>query len=224
MKTLTLVFALACSACSQVLVPQDAALRPGESTVKIQAISASGRQSLGSGVVVAANKIATNCHVTRAAKRVYVTQPERLYPVLKQAVLPELDVCILETERLALSAVTLTDEVTLGEDIVLAGYPFALNLRVAKGKVVGLHPYGDSQLIEISGSFTHGASGGGVFNQQGELVGLMTFMGPEAGVIHYYVIPATWLMAGLEQEFVPFKPFGQRSFWEKGQFVKSSQK
>jgi serine protease Do len=89
-----------------------------------------------------------------------------------------------------------------------------------QGKVIGLYPYGDDQIIEIDAGFNQGASGGGVFDSCGKLVGLMTFMGPEAGTIHFYVIPAAWLAMALDQEFAPLKPFKDRSSWEKGDFVK----
>jgi serine protease Do len=219
---ISVVIGLIFCSCSQIQKLETTAFDPGRSTVKIQAISADGQQNLGSGVVIAPNKIATNCHVIRKAKRAYLSQPDRLYPVLALAALPELDVCILQTDHLDLPAADMAESETikLGDDIVLSGYPFALSLRMMRGKVSGLHPYGDDHIIEINAGFNHGASGGGVFDSNGKLIGLMTFMGPEAGTMHFYVIPAAWLAMGLEQEFVPLKPFKDRSFWEKGGFVK----
>jgi S1-C subfamily serine protease len=158
----------------------------------------------------------------RTANRAFLVQNEQLYRVLALAAAPELDVCILKTDHLDSPAADATesDTIKIGDDIVLSGYPFALSLRMMRGKVIGLHPYGDDQIIEINTGFNHGASGGGVFDQNGKLIGLMTFMGPEAGAMHFYVIPATWLTMGLEHEFMPLKPFKDRSFWEKGEFVK----
>ncbi len=209
-------------ACSSTQKVETTAFDPSRSTVKIQALSASGKQNLGSGVVIAANTIATNCHIMRKSKRAFLIEPDGLYPVLTQAVLPEFDVCILKTDHLNLPAAELAEgeSVNVGDDIVLSGYPFALSLRTMQGKIIGLHPYRDDQIIEINAGFNHGASGGGVFDHDGKLIGLMTFMGPEAGAMHFYVIPAAWLAMGLEQEFAPLKPFKERSFWEKGAFVK----
>jgi serine protease Do len=210
------------SSCSQLQKVDTNPANSGQSTVKIQAISTNGKQNLGSGVVIAPNTIATNCHIIRRSQRAFVIEPDRLYPILTQAVLPEFDVCILKTDRLNVPAAVLAESeaVKVGDDIVLSGYPFALNLRMKQGKVIGLYPYGDNQIIEINTGFNHGASGGGVFDSSGKLIGLMTFMGPEAGTYHFYVIPAAWVAMGLEQEFAPLKPFEARSFWEKGDFVK----
>ncbi len=210
------------SSCAQFQNAKTSPFDPGLSTVKIQAISTGGKQNLGSGVVIAANLIATNCHVMRKAKRAYISQPERLYPILSQAALPELDVCILETKDLNLPVADISENeaIKIGDDIILSGYPFALSLGMKKGKVTALHPFGDDNIIEVNAGFQHGTSGGGVFDSSGKLIGLMTFMGPENGAIHYYVIPATWIAMGLEQEFMPLKPFQDRSFWEKGDFIK----
>jgi serine protease Do len=213
---------LVLTGCASIKAVDNPALDPGRSTVKIQAITSDGKQNLGSGVVIGPNLIATNCHVVRKAKRAYLSQPDRLYPVLAQAALPEFDVCILKTDHLNLPTAELaeSEDINIGDDIMLSGYPFALSLSMRKGKVIGLYPYGDSQIIEINAGFNHGASGGGVFDSHGKLIGLMTFMGPEAGTLHFYVIPVSWLVQGLQQEFAPLKPFPELGFWEKGNFVK----
>jgi serine protease Do len=214
------------SNCSQLQKLEQNQVDLSRSIVKIQAISANGKQNLGSGVIIAPNKIATNCHVMHAANRAFLVQNEQLYRVIAQAATPELDVCILKTEHLNLPVTDLADNETIniGDDIMLSGYPFALSLRMRQGKVIALHPYGTEQIIEVNAGFNHGASGGGVFDSNGKLIGLMTFMGQEDGTMHFYAIPAAWLAMGLEQEFVPLKPFSERSFWEKGGFVKRMKK
>lgn len=195
---------------------------PGRSIVKIQAISTGGKQNLGSGVVIARDTIATNCHVVRSAKRVFIIVPEGLYRIIALAAMPELDICLLKTQQLTIPAVELADSdgIHVGDDIVLSGYPLGMGRRTSSGAITALHPYRDSRIIEISTGFNHGASGGGVFDQEGKLIGLMTFMGKEDGLMHFYVIPAAWLAIGLKQAFAPLKPFKDRSFWEKGDFVK----
>lgn len=213
---------LTLAGCQYLLKVETAPADPGRSTVKIQAVAAGGKQNLGSGVVIAPDTIATNCHVMRHAKRAFVIQPEQLYPVLAEAALPAYDVCLLKTENLSLPPAELadTDDLNTGDDIVLSGYPFALGLRMKHGNITGLHPFQSDRIIEINAGFNHGASGGGVFDQDGKLIGLMTFMGREAGAIHFYAIPSTWLTMGLDQEFMPLRPFADKSFWEKGEFGK----
>lgn len=219
---LSVCIILAICSCSQLPKVEQNPVDVGRGIVKIQALSKTGKQNLGSGIIIAANKIATNCHVTRTANRINIIENEGFHQITAQAVLPEFDVCILETDHLDSPPAELADSETtkVGDDIILSGYPLGLNLRMMRGKVIGLHPYGDDEIIEINTGFNHGASGGGVFDSSGKLIGLMTFMGPEDGVIHFYAIPAEWLAIGLEKDFMPLKPFSGSSFWEKGGFVK----
>jgi S1-C subfamily serine protease len=223
-KLVSISMTLFILSCSQVKTVEPNTIDLSKSIVKIQALSGNGKQNLGSGVVVAPNLIATNCHVTRAANRAYLidADTDRVYSVLAQASIPDYDVCILKTEALSLPVAELAESETIkiGDEIMLSGYPYALNLRTMQGKVIGLHPYGQDQIIEINTGFNHGASGGGVFNRSGHLIGLMTFMGSEAGVMHFYVIPASWLAMGLEKDFAPLQSFSAHSFWEKGNFKK----
>lgn len=93
------LFILSCSHINKV---EPNFIEISRSIVKIQALSASGKQSMGSGVVIAPNLIATNCHVTRTANRVHLIEEDRLYPVLAQAAIPGFDVCILKTAPLPL--------------------------------------------------------------------------------------------------------------------------
>jgi serine protease Do len=227
MKTiLSLCVELFILSCSHINRVEPNLIEISRSIVKIQALSASGKQSMGSGVVIAPNLIATNCHVTRTAKRAYLIEEDRLYPVLAQAAIPDFDVCILKTERLTLPVTEMTESepLKIGDDIFISGYPYALSIRTMRGKVIGLHPYAQDHIIEINAGFNHGASGGGVFNSSGKLIGLMTFMGLKEGVLHFFVIPASWLAIGLEKELVPLKSFSTRSFWEKGNFIKQLKK
>jgi serine protease Do len=221
-RFISLGVGLIMTSCAQIQkldpVPADS-LR---SIVKIQAISTGGKQNLGSGVVIAPNTVATNCHVMRTAKRAFVIVPEGLFPVTAQAAVPENDICLLKTAHIDVPVADLaeSDAIKVGDSIVLSGFPFALGRRTSRGEVTALHPFRDSYIIEINTGFNHGASGGGVFDKDGKLIGLMTFMGREGGQMHFYVIPETWIETALEQEFSPLKPFSERSFWENGEFDK----
>lgn len=61
------------------------------SVVKVIARDAAGKTYMGSGVIIAPGKVATNCHVTRNAEQIVLFKSGHAYPVLKQAALTELD-------------------------------------------------------------------------------------------------------------------------------------
>ena len=216
-KAIIYIFILHFSISTGTAAPDLSLIR---SVVKVVVLSETGKQSLGSGVIIDNNIVATNCHVTRAAKSAFLVKEDSHYNVIAQAALPELDVCLLKTQAIAQPTVTLADiaNLHLGDKITMLGYPFALGIRMRMGAIIGLHDYHSAKIIEIDTGFMQGASGGGVFNKKNELVGLMTFMGKDQSKIHYYVIPASWLALGLKEQFKPLQAFSKRSFWEKGRF------
>lgn len=193
------------------------------SVVKILAVSDDNSQGLGSGVVIGHNEVATNCHITRIARRIYVTKEDRIYRAGLQASIPELDTCILKTGTLTLPVAKLGDPLlSLHSKLAMFGYPLALSIRMRPGRIIHLHAFENSHVIEIDTGFTHGSSGGGVFNERGELIGLITFMTHNNRRQRFFVTPADWINRALQQSFEPIHPFTEKSFWEKGAFTPDS--
>ncbi|CCE22514.1 serine protease [Methylotuvimicrobium buryatense] len=190
------------------------------SVVKVIARDAAGKTYMGSGVIIAPGKVATNCHVTRNAEQIVLFKSGHAYPVLKQAALTELDACILETDSIPLPAakLALSADFAVGTPVYMYGYPFALGMRSRPASIVAFHPYRAGHVLEIDAGFMQGASGGGIFNEAGELVGLMTFIGKDGNDFHYYVIPADWLLKAAQAPFVAVHAFKGLSFWESGSF------
>lgn len=195
-------------------------IRLARSVVKVMAHSADGKNNMGSGVIIAENKVVTNCHVTRNAGQIFLFKAGRRYSAVAQAALPEYDVCLLRARALPFPKVSLATgkKLKIGEAINIYGYPMALGMRVTNGTIVGLYPYSEQEIIEIDAGFTQGASGGGVFNSDGELIGLATFIGKKQDRYHFYAIPAAWLSRVLTTPFRPIKPLTRLSFWESGKF------
>lgn len=187
----------------------------GLSVVQVHAYTDSGRMFFGSGVAVAPDRVATNCHVTRAAKAIMVSKgPERLPAVSQQADLTH-DVCVLEVPGLKFPLAKLgsADRAAVGATIYFYGYPRALGMAFSQGRVEALHPFDGSLVIETTADFTQGASGGGLFNEDGQLIGLATFM-PSHQQGHNYAIPADWISAVLRTAARPISPLSGSPFWE----------
>jgi S1-C subfamily serine protease len=69
------------------------------------------------------------------------------------------------------------------------------------------------QIIETSTFFTLGGSGGGLFDRQGRLVGLATFLAPgHAG--GYFAVPVDWVKSVEKAPYQAIEPLQGLSFWE----------
>jgi S1-C subfamily serine protease len=185
------------------------------SVVQVRTLPGPGKVAYGSGVVVGPNRVATNCHVTRPALKVMVSKGPVQYPAVTQQADTRHDLCLLTTPGIPFPAANLgrTSELRVGQPLYFYGYPRAIGISFSEGKVQALYPFEGSRIIETSANFTLGASGGGIFDGAGKLVGLATFMGAgHAG--GYYAIPSDWIV-GLEgKEARKIEPLPGVSFWE----------
>ncbi|MDH3948449.1 MAG: DegQ family serine endoprotease, partial [Gammaproteobacteria bacterium] len=141
-------------------------------------------QSLGSGVVVDANKgyILTNNHVIDRADEIRVTlRNGETHQAKLIGTDPDSDVAVIQIEAKNLTAVPLTDsgKVRVGDFVVAIGNPFGLGQTVTSGIVSatgrsGLGIHGFEDFIQTDASINPGNSGGALVNLRGELVGINT--------------------------------------------------
>ncbi|MFM2066905.1 MAG: hypothetical protein RLZZ584_1814 [Pseudomonadota bacterium] len=163
------------------------------SIVKIEARTASG-YALGTGVVVGPGQVVASCHVTRDAQAV-----DALYTGLRLRATAQRanvghDLCVLDVPRLDAPVVPLAGSGSLqpGQAVVALGFSGGLGLATSRGEVISLHDHDGARVIRSSTGFISGASGGGLFNDAGELVGVLTFRLRGADR-HYFSVPADWL-------------------------------
>jgi serine protease Do len=167
--------------------------------LKIEVLRAQGGYSLGSGVVVGPEKIFTNCHVTRDALTISVVRGSARWNAASQMSDVEHDLCLLRVPGLHASTVVLgpTDRLKPGQPLIAVGYSGGVRLQNSQGEVLALHRFDGSRVIQSSNWFRAGASGGGLFDEDLHLVGILTFRlrGDEA---QYFAAPAEWLQALLD--------------------------
>jgi serine protease Do len=195
------------------------------SLVKVEAVNAANGYALGTGVVVAPRTVVTNCHVTREAVRIQLLWGGLRYRVAAQYADARRDLCILHAPNLDVAPVSIAGGAKapqvnaspprVGQSIVAAGFIGGQGLQVAEGEIVALHELDGAKVIQSTTAFTSGASGGGLFNQQGELVGILTFRLRGANA-HYFSAPARWLSAAAldPSNAVKVAPFAGSAFWQ----------
>ena len=169
------------------------------SVLKIEALRAQGGYSLGSGVVVAPQTVATNCHVTRDALKINVLRAGVRWLAAAQRSDVDHDLCLLHVPGLQASVVTLgrADQLRPGQPVTALGYTGGLGLQSSQGEVLALHRFDGSRVIQSSNWFSSGASGGGLFDEDLHLMGILTFR-LRGGEAHYFAAPAEWLQALLD--------------------------
>jgi serine protease Do len=152
----------------------------------------------GSGVVVGTEAVVTNCHVLAKAKRVAVKREKETLDAKLAMWDVKRDLCQLRVVGLTAPAVWVTDsrQVTVGQNVFAVGNPKGLELTMSAGLVSSLrrNTAGQLVLIQTSAAISGGSSGGGLFDAQGNLVGLTT-LGSVSGDAQNlnFAIPAEWV-------------------------------
>jgi len=162
------------AAAPVTLTPAQIAARVTPSIVLIR--SSTG---LGTGFVVKKQGwIATNLHVIVGARELVVATPDRHeYPVVDVlAVDKERDLALLRVDA-DLSALVLGDSdlVRAGDSVVAIGHPLGFEDTVSNGLVSAVRVIDPTMtLLQISAPIAPGSSGGPLFSDRGEVIGVAT--------------------------------------------------
>ena len=193
-----IVIAGICAAIStQVLAEPstDVVYKLKGSIVKVHTVTKSGGHGVGSGVVVAENYVATNCHVVANTSGINVTALGETYTPVAIKKDWRHDICLLRVEYLPLKPVELGDSEQLQyeQSVFSIGFPGGPPKPLTTyGNIKALYPLEDSFIIRISSSFVLGASGSPIFDDEGKLLGLNTFKSPGHNG-YFYGVPVKWV-------------------------------
>jgi S1-C subfamily serine protease len=133
----------------------------------------SNRMGFGTGVLIAQDKILTNCHVVKnhpGWPRVVHRETGRQFNVTKHYNLGSYDACVLVGSFSGIP-VQFAENVRDGENIWIFGYP-AGEPVVGQGSVKGLVDTDSGKSILLAAFCAPGSSGGPVVNSKGQLIGL----------------------------------------------------
>jgi len=208
---------LGCSALAQAqLVNRAAMIALTPSIGRVEARLDNGRVGVGSAITVARDILVTNCHVTNQATSIKVIGAGAAWPATQEAADVTHDVCFLHVPQWPNQPVVLRGATPLriGDAVVALGYT-AATMTMRGGAITALHAHEKAQIIETDAVFNSGASGGGLFDGEGALVGMLTFrMRGASG--HYFALPMQWIRDRLprESQWRQIAPLGnERPFW-----------
>jgi len=148
-----------------------------DSVVVVKAFDQTGKPvGLGSGVRLPSGDVITNYHVVKAGVRYTVGRGKQAAPATLKAGDPDKDLCLLTAPGLVAEPARLGKAARLkvGDPVYAVGAPQGLELSLSEGIVSQLRG-GPPPLIQTTVAISKGSSGGGLFNSEGELVGITTF-------------------------------------------------
>jgi tetratricopeptide (TPR) repeat protein len=171
------------------------AAAPSVVTVHVQD-TAGKPKGLGSGVVIGRGEIVTNCHVLEVGSRYTIKHEGREYPAVAKYTDWDHDVCSLTVSGLAASPASLgtTQSLKVGQKVYAIGAPKGLELTLSEGIVSSFREVGRGRYLQITAPISPGSSGGGLFDDEGRLIGLPTFY-LSGGQQLNFAVPVEWVQA-----------------------------
>lgn len=187
--------ALVASTPAMAKTPSQVFEEVSASVVVVEAYNASGAQiGQGSGVIIAPGEVATNCHVLKDADRLQVRHGQEQHPARVRLSDAERDLCQIAAAGLTArpAAIGATKLLKVGIRVYTVGAPQGLDLTLGEGIVSALREVPGGRFIQTTAPISPGSSGGGLFDENGVLVGLTTFYVSEGQNLNF-ALPVEWL-------------------------------
>jgi S1-C subfamily serine protease len=132
-----------------------------------------GDGSLGSAVAISDHLLLTNCHVVKGRELIRIVHEHTVADA--KLVAADADRCVLRADAITLtpiSGVRPFGDLAVGEHVYAIGAPRGYELTLSEGLVSGLRHQPGSNLVQTSAPISPGSSGGGLFDDRGNLIGI----------------------------------------------------
>lgn len=146
----------------------------------------------GSAVAIGKTQLATNCHVALAGNYLLVKIGEQLKVARLTFKDDKQDLCLLEVPNTHFSAVKIrkSDSVKIGEVVFTVGNPEGTEKSLSQGIISNRLPVKNGVWLQTDARIYFGSSGGGLFDQEGQLIGITAKMGGNFA----FAIPTEWVL------------------------------
>lgn len=176
------------------LAPDQVFDKVKDSIVVVKSFDAKGKiQEQGSGVLLASGRVATNCHVVAGGSSYTVVQGTQAVAALFFAGERDKDICLLDVKNFTgkPAQVGTTKSLKVGAKVYAVGAPRGLELSLSDGIVSQLRG-GPPPMIQTTAAISPGSSGGGLFDDEGRLIGL-TSLYMKGGQNLNFAMPVEWI-------------------------------
>ena len=227
MKNTISLFLLLIATQAQAIPTFEKLLELNNSIVVVNVDFPDGSSGTGTGVVVSKEYVATDCHVIANTLGANISKYDDTYKPIAFKADWKHDLCLLKFEELPFTPVPLRDSQTLQyeEDVFSVSYPNGSNVpQPSYGSVKAMHKLDSSVIIRSDAAFALGSSGGGLFDEKYNLIGITTFKSPGPQGF-FYSLPVEWIKKlmkepntkSLKTLDIPFwaMPFEQKPYFMK---------
>lgn len=150
----------------------------------------------GSGLVVGNDLIVTNLHVIEGGHAVTANfengRSETVFGVV--AVDFDHDLVLLRAFTHGIRSLPLDrpNNIQIGDPVIAVGSPEGYGNSISTGVVSGFRLYSGSKVIQTTAPISHGSSGGGLINMDGQVVGITSFFNTDGQNLNF-AYPAHFL-------------------------------
>jgi len=227
MKKIISLLLLLIASQVQAIPTLEKLLELNNSIVAVNVDLPDGSSGSGTGVVVSKEYVATDCHVIANTLGANISKFDDAYKPIAFKADWKHDLCLLKFEELPFKPVPIRDSKTLQyeEDVFSISYPSGNNVpQPSYGSVKAMHNFDNGVIIRSDAAFALGSSGGGLFDEKYNLIGITTFKspGPQG---YFYSLPVEWIKKlmkepdtkSLKTLDIPFwaMPFEQKPYFMK---------
>ena len=160
-------------------------------------------------------KIVTNLHVVQGSPELQVVFSDGSKKEVKRVLSyrREYDLAILKVEGETADFLSLgnSDKVSSGDKVIAIGNPFGVfDYTVSDGLISAVRDMGGRRILQTTAPISVGSSGGPVFNEYGEVIGIATFIA-QGGQNLNFAIPSNYLRKMLLDK----RPLTTASFFDQ---------
>lgn len=131
----------------------------------------------GSAVAVSEHLLLTNCHVVKGSQLIKIIQDHTVSDAKLVAADTAADRCVLQADGVTLvpiAAIRPFSDLTVGEHVFAIGAPLGFERTLSEGLLSGLRHQPGRNMVQTSAAISPGSSGGGLFDDRGNLIGITT--------------------------------------------------
>jgi serine protease Do len=146
----------------------------------------------GSGVALGGDTMITNCHVAKAGASLRINIGGRNLLAAIDVADEDKDLCLLKVAGLRAAPMSIDSAMRPGQKVFAIGAPHGLDLTISDGIISSLREVDGGSLIQTTAPISPGSSGGGLFNESGRLIGIVTFQDTTGQNLNF-AAPAEWI-------------------------------